>query len=279
MGRECGYCGKTDVKLTRDHVVSACLYPGSKASSKIQRITVPAYFGCNGSWADDEADFRTVVLMAGESNAAVEELWPKVFRGFREIDGERRTRDVRQLMEPVQRHGADRWMIYPGPDDRVLRVVRKIVRGLAYYHGLGVVASDAPVCTDVLKFPIPAEFLEEVTFLHREPDAFQYWFEAYEDGDFTSLWYLRFFERLPFIASVAAAEPTGFGGESARPWRWATSCSPSTADHSLPGCAGRKRRRRRAADALVPPAPARFLRLHRHRSLHRGPCQSRRNLI
>ena len=200
---ECGYCGSSGSNLTRDHVISACLYPGSKASSKIQRITVPACSTCNGSWADDEAHFRTVALMAGESNPVAAELWPKAVRGFREVDGERRKRDVRQLMEPVQVDGADRWNIYPGRDDRVLRVVRKIVRGLAYYHGLGVVASDAPVWTDVLKFPIPAEFLEEVTFLHREPDVFQYWFEAYQDGDFTSLWYLRFFERLPFIASVA----------------------------------------------------------------------------
>lgn len=205
--KKCGYCGKPALKLTGDHVVSACLYPGSKATSKVQRITIPACSTCNRSWADDEAHFRTVVLMASDPNPAAKELWPTVVRGLREVDGERRRRDVRQLMEPVQVDGADRWMIYPGRDTRVLRVVRKIVRGLAYYHGLGVVASDSRVWTDVLTFPIPAKFLEEVTFLHREPDVFQYWFEAYDGNEFTSLWYLRFFEKLPFIALVAAPEP------------------------------------------------------------------------
>ena len=209
MDTECGYCGNTGVALTRDHVVSACLYPESKASSKVQRITVPACPTCNGGWADDEAHFRNVVLTAGDANPAVQELWPRAVRGFRQVDGHRRLRDVRQLMEPVQVDGADRWMIYPGRDDRVLRVVRKIVRGLAYYHGLGVVASDGRVWTDVLKFRMPAELLEEVAFRHCEPDIFQYWFEAHADGEFASVWYLRFFDRLPFIASVAADAQKG----------------------------------------------------------------------
>lgn len=214
MDTECGYCGAIGVPFEREHVVPGCLYPASKATSKVQRITIPACSACNRSWADDEAHFRTVALMAGESNEAVTELWPKALRGLRQLDGQRRLRDVWQLMEPVQVAGGDRWMVYPGRDDRVLRVVRKVVRGLSYFHGLGVVASDQRVWTDVLRYRIPDELLESVTFHHLEPDVFQYWFEPYDEGELRSVWYLKFFARLPFIASVATAAE-GFGAQPA----------------------------------------------------------------
>ncbi len=205
MDIECGYCGATEVELEREHVVSACLYPTSKANSRVQRITVPACPSCNRSWADDEAHFRNIVLMAGESNDASKELWPKAVRSFEQVDGQRRLRDVRRLMEPAQVAGVERWLVYPGRDERVLRVVRKIVRGLSYFHGLGVVDSDEHVWVDVMKFRIPDELLGSLEFRHREADIFQYWFEPYDEGEFRSVWYLKFFERLPFIASVASA--------------------------------------------------------------------------
>jgi hypothetical protein len=200
----CAYCGAEGVDLEREHVVPACLYPASKASSTVQRITVPACSSCNRGWADDEAHFRTVMLLAGESNNPVQELWPRAKRSFDLVDGQRRLRDIFQIIERIQVSGVDRLMIYPGRDERVLRVVRKVVRGLAYFHGLGTIASDRRVWTDVLKYRIQDGLLESVTFKHREPDVFQYWFEAYDKGELSSIWYLKFFEKREFIASVAA---------------------------------------------------------------------------
>jgi len=106
-------------------------------------------------------------------------------------------------MEPVEVDGTQRWKIFPARDERVLRVVRKIVRGLSYFHRLGIVATDPRVWTDVLRWRIPDEILAGVDFRSIDADVFQYWFEAYEEGDATSLWYLKFFERLPFIAAVS----------------------------------------------------------------------------
>ncbi len=204
MDSECGYCGEIRAELEREHVVAACLYPASRSTSKVQRITIPACPRCNRSWADDEAHFRNIVLMAGESNHASSELWPKAVRSFDQIDGPRRLRDIRRLMEPTEVAGVERWRVYPGRDDRVLRVVRKIIRGLSYFHGLGIVRTDERVWADVMKFRIPDELAVE--FRHREPDIFQYWFESYHTGEFRSVWYLKFFERLTFIASVSAEE-------------------------------------------------------------------------
>ena len=148
----CAYCGRGDASLEREHVISKCLYPPSKANSKVQRLTVPACRGCNGSWADDEAHFRNVLLVSGESNDPVTELWNgPAARGFRDVDGLRRLRDLASLLRPVVVDGQPRHMIYPAQDPRVLRVVRKVVRGLSYHHELWAPVSDGRVWADVMR--------------------------------------------------------------------------------------------------------------------------------
>ena len=87
------------------------------------------------------------MLLAGDSNEAVQELWPTAMRSFGEVDGRKRLRDIHRLIELVQVSGTERWTIYPARDERVLRVVRKVVRGLAYYHWLGPITSDQGVWT------------------------------------------------------------------------------------------------------------------------------------
>jgi hypothetical protein len=200
----CAYCGAAGVPLGRDHVPPACLYPPSKrAQGNLQLITVPACRSCNGGYSDDEAHFRNVMLMAGDSNEAVQELWEKTWRSFREVDGERRATEIRRMMVPVKVSGEDRHMIFPGRDERVLRVVRKIVRGLAYHHGLGTAISDHRVWTDVLKYPIQSGLLESITLRRPEHDIFQYWFEECIDDEISSIWYLTFFEKRIFVASIS----------------------------------------------------------------------------
>lgn len=104
--------------MGRDHVPPACLYPPSKrAQGNLQLITIPACRSCNGGYSDDEAHFRNVMLMAGASNEAVQELWEKTWRSFREVDGERRATEIRRMMVPVKVSGEDKHMIFPGRDE------------------------------------------------------------------------------------------------------------------------------------------------------------------
>jgi hypothetical protein len=85
-------------------------------------------------------------------------------------------------------------------------VVRRIVRGLAYHHGLGTAISDHRVWTDILKYPIQAGLLESITLRRPEHDIFQYWFEECIDDEISSIWYLTFFEKRIFVASISARE-------------------------------------------------------------------------
>src|SRR5437870_6914827 len=89
----------------------------------VQRITVPACSRCNRGYSDDEAHFRNVMLLAGDANEAVQELWPKAVSSFRQVDGRKRVWDIRRLAETVQVDGTERWVIYPARDERILRVV------------------------------------------------------------------------------------------------------------------------------------------------------------
>jgi hypothetical protein len=169
----------------------------------VQRITVPSCASCNRGWADDEAHFRNVLLLAGEPNEAVKELWGTTARrSFLQPDGQRRVRDLVDRMVPTKVDGQDRWLIYPGRDDRVVRVLKKTIRGLAHFHGVDSAVPESRVWVDVMKYRIPEEFAGSMVFQHREPDVCEYWFEAYDDGEQSSLWLLRFFERRLFVGAI-----------------------------------------------------------------------------
>jgi hypothetical protein len=187
-----------------DHVVPRALYPESKANSKVQRITVPACAACNRSWADDEPHFRTILLIAGEPTAVVRELWEgKTRRSFLQPDGPRRRLDVAQRMVPVQMPDGQRHKVYPADDQRFMRVLRKVVRGLSHHHEVLSPVSDEQLWADVQRFAAPPEFMSEMTVAHAEADVLEYrWAVLPEEEFIHSCWLLRFFERTPFIGIV-----------------------------------------------------------------------------
>jgi hypothetical protein len=200
--RACAYCGAWG-KTEKEDVIPRCLYPRSKAQSRVQRIHVPSCRRCNAGWADDEAHFRNVLAVAGETNQAVGELWTTtIHRSFREVDGPRRLADLIAHMTPVEVDRQPRYKIYPGKDPRILRVIRKIVRGLAHHHGVGTAIPDEQVWADVLTFSIPENLMAGLTLRHAETDIVEYYFDPSSVRPVHSTWFLRFFERTPFIALV-----------------------------------------------------------------------------
>ncbi len=199
----CAYCGKPVPKSDRDHVIPKCLYPSSKSKSKVQRLTVPACRMCNGSWADDEAHFRNVLVIAGKANPPVRELWNTTTnRGFQKVDGKRRLSDLLAQMKQV----GSRHIVYPGHDPKVMRIVCKIIRGLCYHHGIPTPIEEIRVWADVLKYVVPAAFLAKMTYAHREKDIFEYRYQVLEEMGIHSAWLLTFFERRTFIGLVSMSE-------------------------------------------------------------------------
>jgi hypothetical protein len=105
-------------------------------------------------------------------------------------------------MKPVEIAGAERHMIYPGEDPRVMRVVKKIIRGLCWHHDLPSPVADSQVWADVLKYVVPQEFLDEMPIHHREKDIVEYRYLPLTYEDMHSLWLLTFFEKRTFIGVV-----------------------------------------------------------------------------
>ncbi|MGH2361790.1 MAG: hypothetical protein ACRDGM_14770 [bacterium] len=106
-------------------------------------------------------------------------------------------------MKPVETTEGTRHMVYPGRDDRVLRIIRKIVRGLWHHHGIMSPVHDQQVRADVLKYGVPAELLAEMSYHHLEKDIFEYRYTVLGESEIHSAWLLTFFERRTFIATVA----------------------------------------------------------------------------
>lgn len=201
--KPCAYCGQAGA-ATVDHVIPRSLYPLSKSSSRIQRITVPTCEVCNGSWTDDEAHFRNMLLISGNSNASVLELWEgKVRRSFGYADGRRRRLDLMAQMKPVQSTDGLQHKVYPGRDARVMRIIRKVIRGLCHHHDVLTAVGDDQVWATLQTFPIPPAFLEEMMHYHVEEDIVQYKYALTEDdSNINSCWLLRFYERTLFFGIV-----------------------------------------------------------------------------
>src|ERR1700738_490073 len=197
----CAYC--CNDASTDDHVVPKALYPPSKATSRFQRITVDACEACNNGWSNDEPHFRNVLLVSGDPNSTVRELWKgKTRRSFTYADGLKRVRDLAAQIEPIQTPEGQRHMIYPAKDERVLRIVRKIVRGLCHHHKLSSPVHDSQVVADIQRFQVPEEFLLEMTPAHAEEDVLQYRYGVVDDPEIHSGWLLSFFWRTPFFCIV-----------------------------------------------------------------------------
>lgn len=203
----CAYCGVTVPKPDREDVIPKSLYTLSKSKSKVQRIKVSSCNRCNNSFSDDEAHFRNIMTLAGKPGPITSELWVKVERSLDKKDGKKRLIDIYRQMKPVDNSGSTLYKVYPGKDEKVLRIVRKVVRGLCHYHKLISPVSEAQVWTDILTYPIPFHSLEDMNYHHREKDICEYRYQVINDGGIHSAWLITFLERVTFVALVSSAVP------------------------------------------------------------------------
>lgn len=202
----CSYCGER-LATDSEHVFPCSLYPASKSGSRVQRLTIPSCNYCNNGWSDDEVHFRNVLALAGEPNQARRELWETTIRrSFKKSDGTRRLRDLVNILHPVEIEENARHKVYPGQDDRVLRIVKKIIRGLCHYHGVMSAVSEKLVWADVLKYQIPEEFLSQMAYEHREEDIAKYRYQVLSESGIHSAWLITFFQHVTFVGIVSLSE-------------------------------------------------------------------------
>jgi len=210
----CAYCGRIlDEGVTDDHVFPKNLVPVSRRHSW-KPVLVPACDPCNQKWSDDEERFRNVVNSAGDFNQPAEELFQgKIKRSFNRPAGMKRIRDLLTISESVEVDGCARLKIYPAKDRRVLRIIRKFVVGLSYYHGIETALNEERIFADVLRFRIPDEYLARLHHEEPEADVIDYWYGIRTEPGIHSVWVFRFYGRTPFVALVSESEDGDFGWE------------------------------------------------------------------
>ncbi len=201
----CEYCAEdfSADMLEREHVFPKCLYPKEDRGSNVQRLTLLSCVPCNRALSDDEVHFKNVLAISGEPNITARLVWNgPTKRSFAKVDGRRRLRDLATGLVPVDGEGETRYMISPGRDPRVIRVLKKIVRGLCAYHCNLTPLDENRIFADVVPFEVPEYLLDETSFEHREMDVVQYRRTLFKTGDMHSAWLFDFYETRPFVAVV-----------------------------------------------------------------------------
>ena len=93
-------------------------------------------------------------------------------------------------------------MVYPARDERFMRILRKIVRGLCHHHGVMSAVPDNLVWADVLKYVIQPNFWSEMNYQQRDPEICKYRYQVLDNPDIHSAWIITFFERRTFLDMV-----------------------------------------------------------------------------
>lgn len=212
MNKVCAYCGGR--ASTFDHVVPKGLYPMSARKGNIQLLTVPACTKCNESYSDDEEHFRNVITCLGENLPLVSELfYDKVNASFVKGKSLRHLRQLVDLMKAYENSEGKRYVIYPMKDERFVRILKKIFRGLAFHH-FGCQISEENIWIDVLKYVIPQGLLDNVIWYNYQPNIFEYIYEIYEvENSYKSCWFLKIFKTRNFIGIIDMRENMDFDKE------------------------------------------------------------------
>jgi len=206
----CSYCGER-IATDNEHVFPRNLYPESKKNSRVQRLTIPSCNVCNNGWSDDEVYFRNLLSLAGKPNEPRNELWrTTIQRSFEKSDGHHRVLELIDSLKQVEHDGEIRHKVYLGQDPRILRIVRKIVRGLCHYHGVLSPVPEKKIWADVLKYHIQDEFIAEMMYQHREQDVAEYRYQVICEYGIQSAWLITFYQRVTLIGLVSLSEDGSF---------------------------------------------------------------------
>ena len=111
-------------------------------------------------------------------------------------------------MVPIETSAGPQYAVYPDRDERVMTVVRRIIRGLCHCHDLGTAIADCRVFARVMRYEVPPAFWERFEARSLGDHFCRYWFYDLqaEDPDHHSCWVIEFFGRTRFFGIVSANE-------------------------------------------------------------------------
>ncbi len=197
----CAYCGK-EAPDTEDHVIPKCLYAAGYAPPEY--LTVPSHLGCNKGFSDAETRFKEDISAAGANDAAAAAR-ESVLRNFGRPEGRQGGLDLLARSSDGK--------IYPVQNPDTALILRKVTRGLAFYHALHPPFPEDLVEVGYAQFVIPPAFVRQALHEVRHPAVFECHALVVDDlgddevrpPDLHSFWRLRFYARVAFDAFIIKA--------------------------------------------------------------------------
>lgn len=189
---QCYLCRRsTGVKLTRNHVPPACLFPKPRPS---ELITLPCCTDCQKEHQKDEEYFRTNISTISDvrTNEKAKATWQKAYKSLSR--GPQLLKELTSRLAPVDIEtplGTTRaiWI----PQDRTNKILKKIALGLFYHHTKSRLPDDFEVQIYLQQteyFPFP-DLLRKSRYVGRFKNTFCYGGVFAEDG--SSMWVMCFY--------------------------------------------------------------------------------------
>ena len=105
-----------------------------------------------------------------------------------------------EILEFVQLPTGIRMRIYPGRDENVLFIIRKIIRGLAYHHDFSLFSVlDEQVLCNVETKDLPVHW---VSGIEQNPEVFRYEYARINAAGLDTAWRLTFYGRTTFLGGI-----------------------------------------------------------------------------
>lgn len=199
----CAYCGTTDTRRTKGHVIPRSIYPDSLPQAR--RIIVPECDHCKARWEDAEPHFRNTMIAIWDPDRVVKDnRYESMKRSLSKCDGPRRWRDFTDQVVSADTPTGQTEKIYPGKDPRCNLILRRIVRGLCHFHELDSAIADERVRCDGTRSMFPESFHADFTWYVISTDFCRYGYSIVGDETLHSCWSIRFSRHIEFFGAIAA---------------------------------------------------------------------------
>lgn len=205
--QRCYLCNR-NLATTKDHVPPKSLFPDPKPSNLIPGL--PCCKKCNRSYSMDEEYLRDNLALTARPSSTVEQLWKKTKRSCL-----RRPAKLMSINKRIRRLNlVTEKGIYVGTSpglefskSRTDRVIRKIIKGLFFYHTAGRVIPSTVRIDDIYLNPndiFKNLFIRRMFEERKWNDIFYYAFLIERDSiesAFWWLWWLVFYKTNLFIVA------------------------------------------------------------------------------
>ena len=110
-----------------------------------------------------------------------------------------------EKMQPVMIDGVLRHQVYPGQNEKVMRVVGKIIRGMAVHRNMMQYVTDERVAAELLTDTIPEKYSKLLEEFYYVPNIAAILGREVRHKRLHSIWALKILE-VPFIGNIYMEE-------------------------------------------------------------------------